>query len=161
MVRVLLPVAAVGALWVGSALAQPPQPPPPPRGADPVPVRPGTSPAPAADSVQAYRVKDVLGTKVSIKGDLSIGTVDDIVFSDNGQVEYLVVANDGKLVTVPWEAAKFDFGKRAATLNITPEQFRAIPTYTAREYPTYFEPEYRTRVYGWYGLRPRPFVRVR
>jgi hypothetical protein len=98
---------------------------------------------------------------VSITGDLNIGTVDDIVFNDAGQVEYLVVANEGKLVTVPWEAAKFNFEKRVATVNITQEKFRAIPTYTVTEYPTYFEPTYRTRVYGYFGLTPRPFARIR
>jgi hypothetical protein len=115
--------------------------------------------APAADSGHAYRVKQVIGSKVSIQGELSIGTVDDLVFADSGQVEYLIVANEGKLVTVPWEAAKFNFEKQTATINITQKQYQEIPTYTVREYPVYFEPTYRTRVYGWYGLKPRPFRR--
>jgi hypothetical protein len=106
-------------------------------------------------------MKQVIGTKVSIKGDLSIGTVDDVVFNDQGQIEYLIVANDGKLVTVPWEAAKFNFEKQTATVSITQDQYKVIPTYTVREYPVFFEPTYRTRVYDWYGLRPRPFVRIR
>jgi hypothetical protein len=76
-----------------------------------------------------------------------------------GQVEYLIVANEGKLVTVPWEAAKFNFEKQTAAINITQEQYKVIPTYTAREYPVYFEPTYRTRAYKWYGLTPRPFRR--
>ena len=162
LLRNVLPIAALLTFGVGTILAQtaPPPPPTPPKPVDPT--RPGaaeTRPAaPATEgSVQAHRAKDVLGTKVSITGGLSIGTVDDIVFSDAGQVEYLIVANEGKLVTVPWEAAKFDFGKKVATVNITQEQFRVIPTYTVREYPVFFEPEYRTRAYGWYGLRPRPF----
>jgi hypothetical protein len=67
------------------------------------------------------------------------------------------VQNDGKLVTIPWEAAKFDFDKRVATVNITAEQYKVIPTYTVGEYPVYFEPTYRTQVYGWYGLKPRPW----
>src|SRR4051812_27466490 len=42
---------------------------------------------------QARRVKNVLGTKVRIQGDLAIGTVDDIVFNDDGYIDYLVVLN--------------------------------------------------------------------
>lgn len=121
-------------------------PPPPPRA--------GTS---TTEAPRAYRVKDLLGTKVSLKGNLSIGTVDDVVITDGGAVEYLIVANDGKLVTVPWEAAKFDFDKRTASLSITEDQYKVIPTYTVREYPTFFDTTYRGRVYGWYGLRPRPW----
>jgi hypothetical protein len=155
MVRTFLSLA-VATLCAGSVLAQAP-PPPPTRAADPI--RSGAAPATTADAPQAYHVKQILGTKVSLKGDVSIGTVDDVVFADNGQVEYLIVANDGKMVTVPWEAAKFDFGNRTATLSISQEQYQAIPTYTATEYPTYFAPEYRTRAYGWYGLRPRAWRR--
>jgi len=161
MLRNVLPVAALLGLGVGSILAQTAPPPTPPRPADPA-VRPAAGTAPATEaSTQAYRMKQVLGTKVSIKGELSIGTVDDVVFNDLGQIEYLIVANDGKLVTVPWEAAKFNFEKQTAVLNITQDQYKVIPTYTVREYPTFFEPTYRTRAYEWYGLRPRPFVRVR
>jgi hypothetical protein len=164
MLRNVLPVAALLGLGVGSILAQTAPPPPtPPRPVDPA-VRPATGTAPATPattegSSNAYRVKQVLGTKVSLKDNLSIGTVDDVVFTDQGQVEYLIVANDGKLVTVPWEAAKFNFEKQTATVNITQEQFKVIPTYTVREYPVFFEPTYRTRAYEWYGLRPRPWRR--
>jgi hypothetical protein len=120
-------------------------------------VTPATPASRTAESTQAHRAKQVLGSKVQIQGELSIGTVDDLVFSDSGQVEYLIVANEGKLVTVPWEAAKFNFEKQTATLNITQAQYREIPTYTVREYPVYFEPTYRKRVYGWFGLTPRAF----
>jgi PRC-barrel domain len=164
MLRSVLPIAALLALSVGTVLAQTAQPPPtPPRPTDPA-VRPATGTATTTStegSTQAYRVKQVLGAKVSIKGDLAIGTVDDVVFNDQGQIEYLIVNNESKLVTVPWEGAKFNFEKQTATVNITQEQYRAIPTYTVREYPVFFEPTYRTRVYEWYGLRPRPFVRIR
>src|SRR5436190_18758841 len=164
MLRNVLPIAALGTLWVGSASAQTPPPPTPPRPTDPARVTPATPASRTSETPHPYRVKQVLGSKVFIKGDLSIGTVDDVVFSDAGQVEYLIVANEGKLVTVPWEAAKFNFEKQTATIDITQEKYREIPTYTVRQYPVFFEPDYRTRVHGWYGLRPRPFgacIRVR
>jgi PRC-barrel domain len=116
----------------------------------------GQAPTPVAKTeANAYRAKQVLGSKVHIQGDFSIGSVDDLVFNDSGNVEYLIVANEGKLVTVPWEAAKFNFEKQTASLNITQAQYKVIPTYTVREYPVYFEPAYRTQVYKWYGLTPR------
>ena len=68
-------------------------------------------------------MKQVLGSKVSIENNVAIGTVDDLVFDDYGRVEYLIVQNEGKLVTVPWEAAKFNFEQRTAVVNITPQQF--------------------------------------
>jgi hypothetical protein len=113
------------------------------------------APRTTAESHPGYRAKQVLGAKMSIQGNIVIGTVDDIVFADDGHVEYLVVVNDGKLVAVPWEAAKFNFEQRTAVVNITPEQFKVIPTFTVERYPTFLAPTYREEIYRFYGLRPR------
>jgi len=150
--------AALATLTLTGVLSAQAPPPPPVK---PAPPATGTAPAAGAPSrtegMQAYRMKQVLGSKVNIQGDVSIGTVDDVVFNDQGEVEYLIVANEGKLVTVPWEAAKFNFEKQTATVNITQDVYRTIPTYTTTSYPVYFEPTYRTNVYRYYGLTPRPF----
>ena len=76
--------------------------------------------------------KSILGAKVSLRGGTSAGTVEDIVLSNEGVVDYLVVSSGGKYVTVPWDAAKFDHGKRIATIDLTQEQYQKIPTYTAK-----------------------------
>lgn len=107
-----------------------------------------------------YRIKQLLGTTVSLEGNMPAGTVEDLVFDDNGTVEYLIVSNEGKLVTVPWQAAKFNFEKRTATINITPERFQTIPTYTATQYPAYSTPAYRTQTYQYYGLTPAQTRRI-
>jgi hypothetical protein len=104
---------------------------------------------------QAYRAKEVLGGTVSIDGNVSIGKVDDIVFDANGTVEYLIVDNNGKFVTVPWEAARFNFKERTAFVNITPEQFQRVPTYSAEQYPVFSAPTYRVETYKYYGVTPR------
>ncbi len=101
-----------------------------------------------------YRMKQLLGTTVNMEGDVAIGKVDDVVFDDNGVVEYLIVLNQGKLVTVPWEAAKFNFEKRTAMINIAPEKFKQIPTFTVDQYPVFSTPAYRTQTYQYYGLTP-------
>ncbi len=118
---------------------------------------PGTpvQPAPAGEArqPQTHRTKAVLGSKVNIEGGLTIGTVDDIIFDDDGYVDYLVVLNEGKYVVVPWQAAKFNFEQRAATVNITQQQFQQVPTFTGQAWPT-FDAAYQQRIYGYYGLTP-------
>lgn len=138
-----------------------------PRATDAAPRRPANpavEEAPAAErpapSGQSYRAKQVLGSQVSITGNVSIGTVEDIVFGDEGYIEYLVVQNDGKLVTVPWEAAKFDFQQRKATVNITQEQFKQVPTYTMNQYPTFSAPQYRAEIFQRFNTEPRVDRRV-
>ncbi len=115
--------------------------------------------ATAADPVTTYRAKEVLGSKIMI-GTTSVGTVDDIVFDDAGNLEYLIVDNGGKLTTVPWEAATFDVAKKQAVLSITPDQFKVIPTYTVTTYPSFYTPAYRTEVYKHYGVTPRELRRI-
>ena len=101
-----------------------------------------------------------LGAKIMIQGNTAIGTVDDIVFDDAGNLEYLIVAHDYKLVTVPWEAAKFDLKSQTAVVNITPEVYKTIPTYTTTTYPDFFVPTYRTTTYKYYGMTPRELRRI-
>lgn len=111
---------------------------------------------PVKEGTTQFRAKQVLGTKILIKGDTEVGTVDDLVFDDAGNLDYLIVAGKGgKLTTVPWDAAKFDVEKRTAVLNVTAEQYQAVPTYTVTTYPTFYAPAYRTETYRYYGIRPR------
>ncbi len=110
---------------------------------------------------QTYRAKQIIGAKVAIQGNASVGTVDDIVLDDHGNVDYLIVANSsGQLVTVPWDATAFNVEQKVATVQITPEQFKQVPTYTAQQYPVYATPAYRTQVYKYYGLTPGQTRRI-
>src|SRR5262245_975919 len=117
-------------------------------------------PVDKAVSGVTYRAKQILGAKIMIKNNTSIGTVDDIVFDDAGNLEYLIVANEGKMVSVPWEAAKFDVKSQSAVVNITPEVYKTIPTFTTTTYPDFFVPTYRTTTYKYYGLTPRELRRI-
>jgi sporulation protein YlmC with PRC-barrel domain len=128
-----------------------------------VPAQPATA-QPAAQpgaAPAAYRAKDVIGTKVAIQSNTAVGTVEDIVFSAAGDVEYLIVAaQDGKLTTVPWAAATFNPAQRTAVLDIPAERWQSMPTYSSQAYPQFFTPTYRTEVYRAYGLTPGEFRRT-
>ncbi|MFO0867187.1 MAG: PRC-barrel domain-containing protein [Gemmataceae bacterium] len=115
---------------------------------------------PNNQQLQAWRAKQIIGAKVQLSGNAMAGTVDDIVFTDDGQVEYLLVSHNGKMVTVPWQAAKFNVGQQTATIELTQQQYQAIPTYTAESYPQFFAPQYREQVYRSYNLRPGQIRRL-
>jgi sporulation protein YlmC with PRC-barrel domain len=103
-------------------------------------------------SLQVRRSKQLIGSRVALTGGTSVGVVDDIVFTDEGCIDYLVVIDQGRYVPVPWQAAKFDYTQRIATVNITPERFREVPVFTTTNWPNFYEPSYMTRVYGYYGI---------
>jgi hypothetical protein len=100
------------------------------------------------------RAKSILGAKVNVKGDTSVGTIEDIVLSTEGVVDYLIVSHEGKLTTVPWDVAKFDYERRTAVISIPVETYRKIPTYTSERYPNFYAPTYREELYKYYGVTP-------
>ncbi len=102
----------------------------------------------------AIRAKSILGAKVHLEGNTSVGTIEDIIFDEEGVIDYLIVSEGGKMVTVPWEAAKIDYEKRSAIIQITPESYRKIPTYTTAKYPEFYTPRYQTEIYSYYNLKP-------
>jgi hypothetical protein len=113
-----------------------------------------------AAAANHYRAKQILGTSIMLQGETTVGTVDDLVFDEAGNLEYMIVDNGGKLTTVPWEAAKFDLAKKTAVLTVTQQQYNSIPTYTTTTYPNYYAPTYREQVYKAYGLAPRVLRRL-
>lgn len=63
-------------------------------------------------------------------------------------------------MTVPWDAAKFDYRQRTATIEITPARYQATPRSTTTTYPQFFTPTYRTEVYRYSGLTPGQMRRL-
>jgi len=156
-------VALAGAGFCFAQRPAPPPPPPPPATAAPATRTTTETRTTTAEpaNLRTMRAKDVLGSKISLKGGIAIGTVDDIIFDDDGGIDYLVVMNEGKDVLVPWEAAKFDFGSRVATVDITQDQFKQVPTYAPTELPAnVYEPAFQTKIYGYYNVKPRQDRRI-
>ena len=151
MFRKILMTAALSA-FATTAFAQVPA------TGSPAPV--AGSPAPVKGGNSQFRAKQILGTQIMIQGNTAVGTVDDLVFDEAGNLEYIIVENAGKLSTVPWEAAKFDLEKKMAVLPLTAAQYNVIPTYTTTTYPSYYTPAYRTQMYKFYNLTPRELRRI-
>ena len=158
MLSNLLRTGAAAAFLVSAALvAEAQQPVRPGQGQPPVRVQPADPNAPATAT---YRAKEILGAKIMIQNNTAVGTVDDIVFDSAGNLEYFVVVQDGKMVSVPWEAARFDVKSQTAVVNVTPEVWKTIPTFTATTYPQFFTPAYRTTTYKYFNLNPRELRRI-
>jgi hypothetical protein len=116
------------------------------------PPKPGVPLAPVA--LRTYRAREVLGTRLSIQNNVPLGTVDDIVFDEAGNLDYLIGATgDNKLITVP-----FDLEKRTGIVNITPELYKTSPTDTVTTYR--HAPADRTAVDKMFGPAPRQLRRL-
>jgi sporulation protein YlmC with PRC-barrel domain len=127
---------------------------------NPAPGAPGVQPGTPSAAPVAHRAKQILGSKVLLQGNAGVGTVDDIVFDDNGSIEYLLVIDNGQYRTVPWQAAKWNTDQRSIVINVAPEQYKTVPTFTAQTYPNFYDTTYRTQVYKSYGLTPGQLRRI-
>jgi sporulation protein YlmC with PRC-barrel domain len=107
-----------------------------------------------AGTGKGMRLQSLLGATVNLQGGTNAGTVQDIIINEEGVIDYVVVSENNKLVTVPWDAVRFNYQNRTAFVNINADQFRQIPTYTTTTYPDYFTPEYRTQTFHNFGIAP-------
>jgi len=105
-------------------------------------------------SAEFPRASSIIGARVSIQGDVAVGKVEDLVLSQNGTVEYLVVLNEDKYVLVPWAAAKLDPGQRTVMVEIRQEKFREVPTFTRESWPNFSDTQYIERINTYYGVKP-------
>lgn len=134
----------------GEAVAQPPY------GSQP-PARPDL----AQRGRQTYRARDILGAQIRLRDGYSVGTVSDMVFSDAGVLDYLVVETNGRNVLVPWSAARFDLPARAATLDVPRDRWRDAPAFPPDRWPDVRDPGYRARISGYYGMPAAPLQPAR
>jgi sporulation protein YlmC with PRC-barrel domain len=129
---------------------------------EPVAPRPASAPGAgpigvdqSAAAGMTFRAKEILGAKVSIDANAEVGTVDDLVLDEHGNVDYMIVINpERQLVTIPWDATQFSAEQRLATVHITAEKYKQVPTYTVEQYPVFSAPSYRTQTYQFFGLTP-------
>jgi hypothetical protein len=107
-----------------------------------------------AFGVPGLTARGLLGATLSVQNNQTAGTIDDLIFADDGFIDCLVVRTGNQFVLVPWEAATFNADQRTALVNITLERFREIPTFIQGNWPNLAEANYRDRLYNYYGLRP-------
>jgi hypothetical protein len=136
--RKLLDIALVACIaypTAQSAFGQVVRPAGPPIGVPPAQVAPqgqfdpnrNFAPDARRDHGQFLQGSVVLGSTVLLQGGVNFGTVRDFVISDNGCLEYAVIAADGGLVAIPWGVGMFDGGRRAFTLDFGRDRVRDLP----------------------------------
>ena len=140
MKRVLLVSTAVIGLTSLPALAQQAEPvQPAPEGQAPAVTAPAPEPIPEQAEHQV-RAQSLLGVDVS-NGQDTIGEVSDLVVTDDGRVEAIVVGVGGflgigeKPVALAWDSIKLteQDGSRVILVSATREQLEGMPTYKTLE----------------------------
>jgi len=71
-----------------------------------------------SSSTQVTKITSVIGDKVVLQNE-TVGKVTDIVLSDGGCVEYVVVSYNDQFVAIPWQVVRVDTAQSVLTIQNT------------------------------------------
>jgi sporulation protein YlmC with PRC-barrel domain len=107
-------------------------------------------------TVDVHRARALIGTTVRNERGEVLGMVDDIIFSDDGRVKYLVLVREGefagseRLVPVPWKEAKAKIEDGAFTVKLEKSKFEDAPSFARNDWQKLYDPEWDRRVNSYY-----------
>lgn len=99
------------------------------------------------DLTHALRASNIIGAEVKNGERTALGTVNDLVFNERGQVHYLIMTHGGvlgvgqKYCAVPLRAVTFkpteDAGEYWIEFNINPKTLEKAPNFTSDKWPNF------------------------
>ncbi len=100
---------------------------------------------------EVRRISTVIGGSVQFAAGGTVGKIEDIVISDEGCIEYIVVAYHDRYVPIPWTVSTVAFDKRIVTLNIEQARFEEVPTFSRNEFALLVQVDFREKVHTFFG----------
>ena len=85
---------------------------------------------PRERSRNAADVSSVIGSNVTLSDGSTAGQINDVVYGNDGAIDYAVIGNNGVFAAVPWSGLVWG-ADGAITLPLTRDQFGTIPTFGA------------------------------
>jgi len=111
-----------------------------------------TSPDGTTATTEIRRVTQVIGSNVALQGANDYGKVEDIVFDENGCIEYLVFAHDNQFAMLPWTAANLNYNRRVVMFDVTPQVIQ--PLFFARKaWPNRIDSGFTTKIQKAFGQK--------
>lgn len=102
---------------------------------------------------QAQRANNLMGKEVQSQGGERLGTVEDLVIDQQGQVAFVVLssADDNKMRPILFKSLSGDPQQDQLTANIDKERFQNAPSFEKGEWQQALSPQWESNVYGYYG----------
>lgn len=97
-------------------------------------------------TTEVRRVSAVVGGTVRLSAGTSIGKIEDIVISDQGCIDYVIVSYHDHFVPIPWSVATVRYDDRVIEVDIAQDRFDEIPTFTRDEFHVLADVEFTKKV---------------
>ncbi|MEW6667940.1 MAG: PRC-barrel domain-containing protein [Thermodesulfobacteriota bacterium] len=105
-----------------------------------------------------HRAAKIVGMSALDSQGQYLGRIDDLVFGEDGQIQYVVVARGevlgmgGKLVPVPWSAASFHPDKEGmVNFNVSRDRLNSAPSFSKGEWDNFASSEFKEQIHAYYG----------
>jgi hypothetical protein len=92
------------------------------------------------------RISMVIGANVTLHGDHAVGPVEDIVISEDGCIEYVVVRYKEKFLPVPWTVVTVNFDERVIILDLDEARLAKAPMFSGDDWSVLVEADWSGRV---------------
>jgi sporulation protein YlmC with PRC-barrel domain len=110
-----------------------------------------------------YRADNILGAKVEDKQGAYLGKVDDLVFGEDGHINYLILAEGGflgmggRLIPIPWSGVD-EVGRtvslmsvdRVVHLDVSKERLATAPSFGRDEWNQFAKADFKQKVHAYY-----------
>lgn len=103
-------------------------------------------------TTEVNRISAVVGGSVRLSAGASIGKIEDIVISDQGCIEYVIVSYHDRFVPIPWSVATVRFEDRVVLLDIDQARFDEIPTFARNEFNVLANVEFTNKVHKTFNV---------
>lgn len=100
---------------------------------------------------EVRRITTVIGGSVQFAAGGNVGKIEDIVISDEGCIEYIVVMYHDRYVPIPWTVSTVAFDKRIVTIDMDQARFEEVPTFTRDEFSLLVQVDFREKVHTFFG----------
>ena len=107
-----------------------------------------------------HKSSDIVGQKVVSQNGEDLGSIDNLVIGDDGQVQYVILAKGGVLgvgaeyVPIPWQAANLRMHEDKLTASIDKQQLDNAPSFEGENWGQIASPQYEQEVHGYFGSSP-------
>jgi len=107
-----------------------------------------------SSSTQVTRITTVIGDKVVLQNE-TVGKVTDIVLSDGGCVEYVVVSYNDQFVAIPWQVVRVDTTQSVVTIQntqVTMANLRQL-AFAGNSWPNFTDSKWTQRMQSVWGAQ--------
>ena len=109
-----------------------------------------------AGRVEPFRVGELIGMTVTNEQGQILGTVEDVIANERGQIGYVILSVDGDLgltqrwTPVPWDAADVQVQRDRVIMQLSTYQLENAPSFRKGDLPEFQRPQVQQRINSYY-----------